>query len=32
METIKLKNINRIYGNKVKTQVLFDINLSIKQG
>ncbi|MFR5266485.1 ABC transporter ATP-binding protein [Clostridium sp.] len=32
MEAIKLKNINRIYGNKVKTQVLFDINLSIEQG
>ena len=32
MEDIKLKNINRIYGNKVKTQVLFDINLSIEQG
>lgn len=32
MEAIKLKNINRIYGNKVKTQVLFDINLSIQQG
>lgn len=32
MEAIKLKNINRVYGNKVKTQVLFDINLSIEQG
>lgn len=32
MEAIKLKNINRIYGNKIKTQVLFDINLGIEQG
>lgn len=32
MEVLKLKNINRIYGDKVKTQVLFDANLSIEKG
>ncbi|MGL5647828.1 MAG: ABC transporter ATP-binding protein [Clostridium sp.] len=32
MEVLNLKNINRVYGNKVKTQVLFDINLSIEEG
>jgi len=29
---IKLKNINKIYGGRVKTQVLNDINLSIDEG
>ena len=29
---IKLKNINKIYGTRVKTQVLNDINLSIDEG
>lgn len=29
---IKLDNINKIYGNQVKKQVLFDINLEIKKG
>ncbi|MBU3141996.1 ABC transporter ATP-binding protein [Clostridium sp. CF012] len=29
---IKLKNINKIYGRRVKTQVLSDINLSIDKG
>lgn len=29
---IELKNINKIYGNKIKTQVLFDINLSFLKG
>ena len=31
-DIIKLKNINKIYGEKIKTQVLFDINLSIEEG
>lgn len=29
---IELVNINKIYGDKVKTQVLFDINLSFDEG
>lgn len=29
---IELKNINKIYGKSVKTQVLYDINLSFKEG
>lgn len=32
MEVLNLKNINRVYGDKVKTQVLFDINLKIEEG
>lgn len=28
---IKLENINKIYGEKIKTQVLFDINLSFEE-
>ena len=29
---IELKNINKIYGQDIKTQVLYDINLSFEQG
>ena len=29
---VELKNIKKIYGDKVKTQVLFDLNLSIEKG
>jgi len=29
---IDLKNINKIYGNKIKTQVLYDINIGFKNG
>lgn len=29
---MELKNINKIYGDKIKTQVLFDINLSFQTG
>ena len=29
---LELKNIDKIYGDKVKTQVLFDINLEFKRG
>lgn len=29
---IELKNINKIYGTKIQTQVLFDLNLSIEKG
>jgi len=29
---IELKNINKFYGTELKTQVLFDINLSIEEG
>lgn len=29
---IELKGINKIYGEKIKTQVLFDINLNIEKG
>lgn len=29
---IRLDNVNKIYGEKVQTQVLFDINLSINEG
>lgn len=32
MAVLQLKNINKIYGEKVKTQVLFDINLDIEEG
>jgi lipoprotein-releasing system ATP-binding protein len=31
-DIIQLKNINKIYGNQVKTQVLHDLSLDIKQG
>jgi lipoprotein-releasing system ATP-binding protein len=31
-DIIKLKNINKIYGNQVKTQVLHDLSLDIKEG
>ena len=29
---IELKNINKIYGTTIKTQVLHDVNLSIEEG
>jgi len=29
---VELKNIKKIYGEKVKTQVLFDLNLAIEKG
>ena len=29
---LELKGINKIYGNDVKTQVLYDINLAFEQG
>jgi lipoprotein-releasing system ATP-binding protein len=29
---LELKNINKIYGQEIKTQVLYDINLSFEQG
>lgn len=29
---IELKNINKIYGDKIKTQVLYDINVDIDEG
>jgi lipoprotein-releasing system ATP-binding protein len=29
-DILQLKNINKIYGEKVKTQVLFDVNLAIE--
>ena len=29
---IELKNINKIYGATVKTQVLYDLNLEIREG
>lgn len=29
---IELRNINKIYGDKIKTQVLYDINLSLERG
>lgn len=29
---IELKKINKIYGDKIKTQVLFDLDLSIEEG
>ena len=33
MNTIlELKNINKIYGKEIKTQVLYDVNLSFDQG
>ena len=28
---LELKNINKIYGEKIKTQVLFDINLNFEE-
>jgi lipoprotein-releasing system ATP-binding protein len=31
-DVISLKNINKIYGNTVKTQVLYDVNLSFEEG
>lgn len=31
-DIIQLRHIDKIYGNSVKTQVLFDINLSFKEG
>ncbi|MBV1757872.1 MAG: ABC transporter ATP-binding protein [Dethiosulfatibacter sp.] len=31
-DIIRLKNINKIYGEKIKTQVLFDINLNFEEG
>jgi lipoprotein-releasing system ATP-binding protein len=32
MKALEIRNINKIYGTKIKTQVLFDINLSVEQG
>lgn len=32
MSVLQLKNINKIYGEKVKTQVLFDVNLEVEEG
>lgn len=32
MSIIELKNINKIYGSDIKTQVLFDVNLSFEKG
>jgi lipoprotein-releasing system ATP-binding protein len=32
MPALEIKNINKIYGTKIKTQVLFDINLSVEEG
>jgi lipoprotein-releasing system ATP-binding protein len=29
---IELKNITKVYGDKIKTQVLFDVNLAIEEG
>lgn len=29
---VKMKNINKIYGEEIKTQVLFDINLDVEEG
>jgi len=29
---LELKGINKIYGEDIKTQVLYDINLSFEQG
>ena len=29
---IELKNINKFYGDKIKNQVLFDVNLAIEEG
>ncbi|MBE6069393.1 MAG: ABC transporter ATP-binding protein [Clostridium lundense] len=29
---IELKNVNKIYGEYIKTQVLFDVNLAFKEG
>ncbi len=29
---LQLKNINKVYGDKIKTQVLFDVNLSFQEG
>lgn len=30
-DILELKNINKIYGEKIKTQVLFDVNLSFEE-
>lgn len=32
VSVIELKNVNKIYGDKIKTQVLFDVNLQIERG
>ncbi|MGL4656826.1 MAG: ABC transporter ATP-binding protein [Sarcina sp.] len=32
MSVLQLKNINKIYGDKVKTQVLFDVDLDVEEG
>ncbi|MBZ9685796.1 ABC transporter ATP-binding protein [Clostridium estertheticum] len=32
MKALEIRNINKIYGTKIKNQVLFDINLSVEQG
>jgi len=32
MKALEIKNINKIYGTKIKTQVLFDVNLSVEEG
>ena len=32
MEVIKLENVSKIYGTKVKVTALKDINLSIEEG
>ncbi|MCJ7689801.1 MAG: ABC transporter ATP-binding protein [Clostridiaceae bacterium] len=32
MIALEIKNINKIYGTKIKTQVLFDVNLSVEEG
>ena len=29
---LELKNVNKVYGSLIKTQVLFDINLNIEAG
>ncbi|MDD4377978.1 MAG: ABC transporter ATP-binding protein [Eubacteriales bacterium] len=31
-DIMNLKNINKVYGNTVKTQVLYDVNLSLEEG
>jgi lipoprotein-releasing system ATP-binding protein len=31
-EILKLEKINKVYGTEIKTQVLFDIDLSFKEG
>jgi lipoprotein-releasing system ATP-binding protein len=32
MSILELKNIEKIYGNEIKTQVLYNVNLSIEKG